>query len=129
MSERRIPAVLRRFVAERANRACEYCRTQERYSSDPFPIDHIKPRSLGGSTTEENLAFCCQGCNQHKSKRSVAPDPVTEAPTPLFHPRGHRWEEHFSWSDDFTLMIGLTAIGRATLAALHLNRFGLVNLR
>ncbi|NOT57866.1 MAG: HNH endonuclease [Deltaproteobacteria bacterium] len=129
MSERRVPAELRRFVADRANRCCEYCRTQERYSSDPFAIDHINPRSRGGLTTEENLAFCCQGCNQHKSKRSVAPDPITDAPVPLFHPREQHWQVHFSWNGDFTLMVGLTSVGRATISALHLNRPGLVNLR
>jgi hypothetical protein len=36
---------------------------------------------------------------------------------------------HFTWNDDFTLMIGLTLTGRATIAALHLNRAELVNLR
>jgi hypothetical protein len=129
MSERRVPAELRRFVADRAKRFCEYCRMQERYSSDPFAIDHINPRSRGGLTTGENLAFCCQGCNQHKSKRSEAPDPITDVPVPLFHPREQQWQEHFSWNGDFTLMVGLTPVGRATIAALHLNRTGLVNLR
>jgi hypothetical protein len=35
----------------------------------------------------------------------------------------------FGWSDDFTLIVGLTPIGRATVEALQLNREGLVNLR
>jgi hypothetical protein len=47
----------------------------------------------------------------------------------LFHPREQRWDEHFAWNDDFTLMVGLTPMGRATIAALQLNRPGLVNLR
>lgn len=33
------------------------------------------------------------------------------------------------WNRDFTLVIGVTPIGRATLAALRLNRPGVVNLR
>ena len=48
---------------------------------------------------------------------------------PLFHPREQRWEEHFTWNSDFTLIIGLTPTGRATISALQLNRSGLVNLR
>jgi hypothetical protein len=48
---------------------------------------------------------------------------------PLFHPRRNRWHEHFEWSADLTLMIGLTPTGRATIAAMDLNRFGVVNLR
>jgi hypothetical protein len=37
--------------------------------------------------------------------------------------------DHFTWSNDFTIVIGLSATGRATIAALQLNRPGLVNLR
>jgi hypothetical protein len=48
---------------------------------------------------------------------------------PLFQPRQQRRDEHFAWNDDYTVVIGLTPTGRATVAALHLNREGLVNLR
>jgi HNH endonuclease len=129
MSEKYISAELRHFVVERAVNCCEYCRTQAQYSSDSFTIDHISPRSLGGPTTAENLALSCYGCNQHKSTRVTAPDPVTMSFAPLFHPREQRWSEHFAWNDDFTLMLGLTPTGRATIEALQLNRSGLVNLR
>ena len=61
--------------------------------------------------------------------RMAALDPATDARVPLFHPRAHRWEAHFAWNDDFILMVGLTPTGRATIAALQLNRRGLVNLR
>jgi 5-methylcytosine-specific restriction endonuclease McrA len=90
MSERHIPAELRRLVAERGMHCGEYCRTQAQYSTDSFAVDHIIPRSLGGATTADNLALCCHGCNQHKSKRTAAPDPVTDALVPLFHPREQR---------------------------------------
>ncbi len=36
---------------------------------------------------------------------------------------------HFAWSADFSLIIGLTPTGRATVEALQLNREGVVNLR
>jgi hypothetical protein len=48
---------------------------------------------------------------------------------PLFHPRQHRWEEHFAWSDDGTLLVGRTPTGRVTIARLELNRARLVALR
>ena len=96
MSEKHIPAALRRLVADRSMHCCEYCRTQAQYSADAFIVDHITPRSLGGSTTHDNLALCCYGCNQHKPRRTAAPDPVTDARVPLFHPPEHRWEEHFA---------------------------------
>lgn len=129
MAEKYIPAALRRAVAERARQCCEYCRTQEQYSSDSFTVDHILPRSLHGPTTAENLASCCFGCNQHKSDRTAAPDPITGVTVSLFHPREQRWTEHFAWNEDCTLMVGLTSTGRATIEALQLNRLGVVNLR
>ncbi|MGH9855600.1 MAG: HNH endonuclease [Blastocatellia bacterium] len=129
MSEKYVPVELRRLVVERARDCCEYCRAQARYSSDPFTIDHIIPFILGGLTIAANLAFCCYGCNQCKGARIFAIDPVTGLSAPLFHPRQQRWEEHFAWNDDFTLMIGLTATGSATIESLQLNRSGLANLR
>ena len=56
-------------------------------------------------------------------------DPVSQRLTPLFHPRQQRWEEHFAWDENYELIIGITATGRATVDALHLNREELVNLR
>jgi hypothetical protein len=128
MSEH-LPAELRREVAKRAEGCCEYCRTQERFSSDSLTVDHIIPRGLDGPTEIDNLAFSCFGCNQHKSMLISSCDPVTGEPAPLFNPRRQGWEMHFAWNTDFTLVLGLTATGRATVAALQLNRPGLVNLR
>ena len=56
-------------------------------------------------------------------------DPVSGELIPLFHPLKQKWRDHFMWSDGFTLIIGLTPTGRATVDALQLNREGLVNLR
>lgn len=54
---------------------------------------------------------------------------MTGSLVPLFHPRTQSWDENFTWSDDFTLILSLTPTGRATIRALHLNRVGLVNAR
>ncbi len=129
MSEKAIPVELRRMVTTRARHCCEYCRTQSHYSADPLTIDHITPRSVGGPTVADNLALCCHGCNQHKARRISARDAVTDSLVSLFNPRTQSWEEHFTWNQDFTLMLGMTPAGRATIAALQLNRSGLVNLR
>lgn len=124
-----VPADLRREVARRAEHCCEYCRAQERFSGDLLTVDHVVPVALGGPTVSDNLALSCHGCNQHKSKRTTAADPATGDEAPLFNPRHERWEEHFAWNEDFTLVLGLTPTGRASVAALRLNRVGLVNLR
>ena len=129
MPEPRIPPELRRQVAERARHCCEYCRSQAKYATQSFSVEHILARARGGPTAAENLALACQGCNNHKYDKTEAPDPVSGTAVPLYHPRRHRREEHFAWSDDFILIIGLTPTGRATVDALLLNRPGVVNLR
>jgi hypothetical protein len=129
MSGERVSEALRRRVVARARSCCEYCRSQARYATQRFSVEHIRPRSRGGATVFENLALACQGCNNHKYGKVAASDPVSGERVSLYHPRQHAWETHFAWSDDFTLVIGLTATGRATVEALQLNREGVVNLR
>jgi hypothetical protein len=129
MSEETVSAAVRREVAERAGHCCEYCRSQARFAMQAFSVEHIEPRIQGGASTVDNLALSCQGCNNHKFTRTTGTDPVTGLPTPLFHPRRHRWRDHFAWNEDCTRIIGVTPIGRATVETLQLNREGLVNLR
>jgi hypothetical protein len=129
MPESRSSAELREQVSVRALGCCEYCRSQARYATQAFSVEHILPRVQGGATSLDNLALACQGCNNHKYDKVVAPDPVSGQHVPLYHPRHDHWDTHFAWSDDFMLMIGLTPTGRATVDTLHLNRDGVVNLR
>ena len=77
----------------------------------------------------DNLALACQGCNNHKHARIQGYDPVTGDIVPLYHPRQQQWRDHFAWNEDFTLIVGLTPAGRATVEALRLNREGPINLR
>ena len=128
MSYKRPSRRLSQQVAERAKWRCEYCQSPSAFSTQPFEVDHIIPSSKGGLTTAENLAFSC-GCNSYKGIQTHAADPQTGRRVPLFHPRRQQWSRHFSWSQDFTIIIGRTASGRATVEALHLNRSELVNLR
>ena len=59
----------------------------------------------------------------------MAHDPVSARDVPLFHPRRNIWAEHFAWAEDATEIVGLTAVGRATVAALRMNRPQLVRVR
>ncbi|MFA0765761.1 MAG: hypothetical protein BDTLLHRC_000714 [Candidatus Fervidibacter sp.] len=128
MSSKRLPVSLRRQVFERAKGRCEYCLSPAAYTMHPFEIDHIIPRSKGGATTLDNLALSC-GCHRFKAARVSGRDPRTGRKVRLFHPRKDRWERHFRWSEDGIRIIGKTSIGRATVAALRLNREELVRLR
>lgn len=129
MTDGRLSANQRGIVRTRANGCCEYCLSQERVATEGFSVDHIIPRHVGGETTVENLALACQGCNAHKHTKTTVIDPESGVEVPLFHPRLHRWEEHFAWNREYTHVVGVTHIGRATVAALRLNRPGIVNLR
>ena len=129
MPDDRVTAQQKKAVAERAQDCCEYCRSQARFAIQPFSVEHIIPKSQGGTTTTDNLALACQGCNNHKYNKTEAQDPISGEVVPLYHPRQQAWSNHFAWNDDFTLIIGLTPTGRATVEALQLNREGLVNLR
>jgi hypothetical protein len=119
----------RKSVRARARGTCEYCRSQERFATQSFSVEHIVPLQGGGGDDLDNLAFACQGCNNHKYTKTEAIDPVSGEIVRLFHPRRDRWPDHFIWNHDFTRIIGLTAEGRATVEALRLNRSSLVKLR
>ena len=123
-----IPIKLRNSVKKRANGICEYCRIPEKFSPQPFCFEHIFPKAFGGKTSSENLAFACQGCNAFKATRIEFEDEITNQNVKLFNPRESIWSEYFTWNEDFTEIIGITAQGRATIKALKMNRLGLINL-
>ena len=120
---------LKTQVVRRAKGCCEYCLSQSEFSHDDFSVEHIFPKSLGGTNRLENLALSCQACNNRKFTAISAIDPVTGKVVPLFHPRLDEWSAHFMWIEDFSEIAGISPIGRATVNCLKLNRFGLVNLR
>ncbi len=129
MSSEYVPIALKQLVFDRARGLCEYCRSQAKYAIDPLVIDHIQPVSRGGQTIADNLALSCQTCNNYKYNKTEAPDPATAQLAPLFHPRLQDWNQHFTWNEDTTQMLGITAIGRATVAKLQTNREGVINMR
>ena len=129
MTDARVSTELRALVMERARGCCEYCRSQTRFATQAFSVEHVVPRNRGGDSIEANLALSCQGCNNHKYNKTEGVDPISGATVALFHPRSDQWSAHFAWSHDATHVLGLTPTGRATVTALRLNREGLVNLR
>jgi hypothetical protein len=119
----------RRAVEERAGGYCEYCRSPTRFGVQSFECEHIIPVSQGGRTVLDNMAWACGGCNRCKARRTSAADPDSGETAALYNPRSQEWPSHFAWNNDYTLIIGLTTTGRATVHALRLNRPGVVNLR
>jgi hypothetical protein len=129
MPRPRLSTTLRRVVTQRARHRCEYCQSRSDYAAEPFDVEHIVPISRGGLPQADNLAYACSGCNGHKYNKISATDPLDGTEVALYHPRQQEWHDHFTWDVSYTLVVGLTATGRATVEALRLNRPGLVNLR
>jgi 5-methylcytosine-specific restriction endonuclease McrA len=116
-----INEAVKQSVRERANYLCEYCHSLELLSANRFTIDHIVPRSLGGSDELENLALACRRCNERRYNFVAGIDPETQAIVPIFNPRQQQWAEHFGWTIDGTVIQGSTSVGRTTCVRLDLN--------
>jgi len=129
MSRSRIPKALRVKVAAQARYRCGYCLTAESIVGMSMELDHLISAALGGLTEEENLWLACSLCNDSKGYRIAAEDPTTGEVVRLFNPRLQGWHEHFSWSENGSMITGQTPVGRATVVALQLNRPTLVLAR
>jgi HNH endonuclease len=108
-------------VALRAGYRCEYCRAPEVAYNFAFEVEHITPQAHEGRSVDENFALACQSCNLHKATHTTAVDPEIQAVVRLFNPRSDAWTEHFRASRESLMIIGLTAIGRATIVQLKMN--------
>ena len=58
---------VREYLLEKWGRTCAYCG----FGNMPLEIDHIHPRSKGGSDRVSNLTLACRACNQKKGNRPV----------------------------------------------------------
>ena len=59
---------VREYVLQKWGRRCAYCGAE----NVPFQIDHVVPRSRGGSDRASNLTLACGPCNQAKGNAAVA---------------------------------------------------------
>jgi HNH endonuclease len=116
-------------IASAAQYRCEYCQTAQEISGAQMHIEHIIPLSRGGSSDESNLCLACAWCNSYKWVQTHGRDPETHEEVPLFDPRTQHWHEHFYWSENGVYIIGLTAIGRATVDTLKMNNAFIVPAR
>jgi len=72
-------AFSRRNIFKRDRFTCQYCGAQP--GSEELTIDHVQPRSRGGTSTWENCVLACIECNSKKADRT----PI-EAHMPLRKP-------------------------------------------
>jgi hypothetical protein len=121
MSRVHIPLAMANRVRKAARNRCGYCLSPQHLVMARLEIEHIIPLCHGGDNDEENLWLACPICNRYKGSKTTGIDPETNEIAPLFNPRNQRWFAHFRWSADGLYVVGLTAVGRATVAALHLS--------
>ena len=74
----------RRAVFTRDGQTCVYC------GGSATSIDHVVPRSRGGTHTWDNVVAACRRCNHTKADRSLAELGWT-LPTPPRTPTGAAW--------------------------------------
>ena len=109
-------------VAERAAYRCEYCHAPEIVFNFPFEVEHVLPQAHGGSDDLDNLALACRACNLFKSDFETGQDDESHTEVPLFHPRRDTWGQHFAVDTESAEIVGLTPVGRASVARLQMNR-------
>jgi hypothetical protein len=73
----------KQYLLEKWGRKCAYCGKE----GVPLQIEHIIPRSKGGSDRVTNLTLACQPCNQKKETKTAAefghPEIQAKAKLPL----------------------------------------------
>jgi len=63
-------AFSRRNIFKRDHYTCQYCGVQP--GAEELTIDHILPRSQGGTSTWDNCVLACVTCNSRKADRTSA---------------------------------------------------------
>src|ERR1700693_2976098 len=58
----------RRNIFARDNNQCQYC--GKRFPTSELSLDHVLPRSKGGTNTWENIVCACINCNVKKGGRT-----------------------------------------------------------
>lgn len=58
---------VREFVLQKWGRKCAYCGV----ANVPLEVDHIQPRSCGGSNRPSNLTLACVPCNKAKDNQDI----------------------------------------------------------
>ncbi len=76
----------RREIFIRDNYTCQYCGTH----SGDLTIDHIVPRSRGGSHSWENLVSACRTCNHRKGGKLLTDSKMRLTRQP-FEPKAGRY--------------------------------------
>ena len=113
----------------RAAGLCEYCHIPQTYVRLPFQIDHIIAEQHGGKTTSDNLAGTCVRCNKRKGPNIAGSSPGDRRGRPAYSTRTPRSVGDPLSDGMGATLVGMTLIGRVTIAVLDINNPSTVALR
>ena len=90
-------------IYERDNFTCQYCgldcsKDFGIWYTAKLEIDHIKPKSLGGTDEDKNLVVACHACNHYKQKKNF--NSLQEAREGVFK---YKQEVAKSWFQKYVL--------------------------
>lgn len=69
---------VREYLLEKWGRQCAYCGAKD----TPLEVEHIRPKSKGGSNRVSNLSLACHDCNQAKGNSDIR-DFLSQKPSVL----------------------------------------------
>lgn len=91
----------RRNIYARDRNHCQYC--GKKFSTTELSLDHVVPRSQGGTASWENIVCCCVSCNVRKGGRTplqagirLVAEPVKPRRSPIIQLRLTS-EKYASW--------------------------------
>ena len=96
----------RQTILARDGHRCQYC--GRRHPASQLSVDHVRPRSLGGRTTWDNVVCACLACNVKKGGRTpkeahmrLVRKPVRPKYSPLLalKLRNPKYESWRTWLD------------------------------
>lgn len=79
----------RQGVFIRDSGCCAYCARQVQLSK--FTLDHVLPRSRGGTTCWENIVTSCMSCNRHKGDQTPEEAGMHLHSTPMMPKGGYTY--------------------------------------
>jgi 5-methylcytosine-specific restriction endonuclease McrA len=82
------PTLCARAIRERDGNRCQY--TGRVLRPDEGSLDHVVPRSRGGTHTWDNVVASCRACNSHKEDRLLSEVGLRLAHVPR-EPRSELW--------------------------------------
>lgn len=101
------PRFKKRILFNRDGWRCQYCDVELDLRS--ITIDHVVPRSRGGSTSWKNCVAACRKCNAKKGSRTLLEAGMHLKRPPSEPKITHFWEwesepeRHSSWHPDWSL--------------------------